>query len=49
MQLLEEARDKGDADKIKELESELYLMKKDKKAAGGDVDVKGYGYLQDLI
>jgi len=50
MQLLEEARDKGDTDKIREIESEMFLMKKDKKNDGGEVVVeKGFSYLQDLL
>ena len=51
--LLEEAKEKGDADKVKEIESDLFKERKMK--AGGEVEegtvelVKGGGYTSDLL
>jgi len=47
MQLLEEAKRKGDTDQVQILEQELFLMKQ--KADGGMVLAKGGGYIDDLI
>jgi len=50
--LLEEAKEKGDADKVKEIESDLF---KEKRAKGGEMKedevvlVKGGGYTSDLL
>tara|TARA_R100001480_G_scaffold119343_2_gene118445 strand:- start:1440 stop:1622 length:183 start_codon:yes stop_codon:yes gene_type:complete len=52
MQLLEEAKEKGDADKVKEIESDLF---KERRAKGGEIEeaevvlVKGGGYTSDLL
>tara|TARA_B100000035_G_C20797460_1_gene463937 strand:- start:320 stop:502 length:183 start_codon:yes stop_codon:yes gene_type:complete len=52
MALLEEAKEKGDADKVKEIESDLF---KEKRAKGGEIEeaevvlVKGGGYTSDLL
>ena len=52
MALLEEAKEKGDTDKVKEIESDLF---KEKRAEGGEVEeqevvlVKGGGYTNDLL
>jgi len=51
--LLEEAKEKGDTDKVKEIESDLFKERKMK--AGGEVEegevelVKGGGYTSDLL
>lgn len=47
MQLLEEAKRKGDTDQVQILEQELFLMKQ--KADGGMILAKGGGYIDDLI
>lgn len=50
--LLEEAKEKGDADKVREIESDLF---KEKRAKGGEMKedevvlVKGGGYTSDLL
>jgi hypothetical protein len=50
--LLEEAKEKGDADKVREIESDLF---KEKRAKGGEIKedevvlVKGGGYTSDLL
>jgi|TARA_R100000482_G_C5082177_1_gene126641 hypothetical protein len=52
MALLEEAKEKGDTDKVKEIESDLF---KEKRAKGGEIEeaevvlVKGGGYTSDLL
>ena len=52
MALLEEAKEKGDTDKVKEIESDLF---KEKRAKGGEIEesevvlVKGGGYTNDLL
>tara|TARA_Y100001938_G_C7823489_1_gene297773 strand:- start:318 stop:500 length:183 start_codon:yes stop_codon:yes gene_type:complete len=52
MALLEEAKEKGDIDKVKEIESDLF---KEKRAKGGEIEesevvlVKGGGYTNDLL
>jgi len=46
LQLLEEAKRKGDTDQIQIIEQELFLMR---KAEGGVVLLKGGGYIDDLI
>ena len=52
MQLLEEAKEKGDTDKVKEIESDLF---KERRAKGGEIEeaevvlVKGGGYTSDLL
>ena len=52
LQLLEEAKEKGDSDKVKEIESALF---KEKRAKGGEIAeaevvlVKGGGYTSDLL
>ena len=52
LQLLEEAKEKGDADKVKEIKSDLF---KEKRAKGGEIEeaevvlVKGGGYTSDLL
>ena len=52
MALLEEAKEKGDTDKVKEIESYLF---KEKRAKGGEIEeaevvlVKGGGYTSDLL
>jgi hypothetical protein len=52
LQLLEEAKEKGDSDKVKEIESDLF---KEKRAKGGEIEeaevvlVKGGGYTSDLL
>ena len=38
LQLLEEAKEKGDSDKVKEIESDLF---KEKRAKGGEIGRKG--------
>jgi hypothetical protein len=48
LQLLEEAKIKGDIDKVTEVEQELFTMK-DKKQEGGEIKVKGGGYINDLL
>jgi len=48
LQLLEEAKMKGDTDKVGILEQELFIMK-DKKQEGGEIKVKGGGYINDLL
>ena len=51
LQLLEEAKEKGDADKVKEIESDLF----ERRAKGGEIEeaevvlVKGGGYTSDLL
>jgi len=47
LQLLEEAKIKGDTDQVGILEQELFTMK-DKKE-GGEIKVKGGGYINDLL
>lgn len=49
LQLLEEAKMKGDTDQVGILEQELFTMK-DKKQEGGEIiKVKGGGYINDLL
>ena len=48
LQLLEEAKMKGDVDKVDILEQELYTMK-NKKREGGEIKVKSGGYISDLL
>ena len=48
LQLLEEAKIKGDIDKVTEVEQELFIMK-DNKQEGGEIKVKGGGYINDLL
>jgi hypothetical protein len=48
LQLLEEAKIKGDTDQVGILEQELFTMK-DKKQEGGEIKVKGGGYINDLL
>ena len=47
LQLLEEAKMKGDTDKVDILEQELYTMKNKKE--GGEIKVKSGGYINDLL
>jgi len=47
LQLLEEAKMKGDTDQISVIEQELYTMKNKKE--GGEIKVKGGGYINDLL
>jgi hypothetical protein len=48
LQLLEEAKVKGDVDQVDILEQELYTMK-NKKQEGGEIKVKSGGYISDLL
>jgi hypothetical protein len=47
LQLLEEAKVKGDTDQVDILEQELYTMKN--KNEGGEIKVKSGGYISDLL
>jgi hypothetical protein len=47
LQLLEEAKVKGDTDQVDILEQELYTMKN--KNEGGEIKVKSGGYIGDLL
>jgi len=47
LQLLEEAKIKGDTDQVDILEQELYTMKN--KNEGGEIKVKSGGYISDLL
>ena len=47
LQLLEEAKMKGDVDQVDILEQELYTMKNKKE--GGEIKVKSGGYISDLL
>jgi len=47
LQLLEEAKMKGDVDQVDILEQELYTMKNKKE--GGEIRVKSGGYINDLL
>jgi hypothetical protein len=47
LQLLEEAKVKGDVDQVDILEQELYTMKNKKE--GGEIKVKSGGYISDLL
>ena len=47
LQLLEEAKIKGDVDQVDILEQELYTMKN--KNEGGEIKVKSGGYISDLL
>jgi hypothetical protein len=47
LQLLEEAKVKGDVDQVDILEQELYTMKN--KNEGGEIKVKSGGYISDLL
>jgi len=47
LQLLEEAKVKGDTDQVDILEQELYTMKN--KNEGGEIRVKSGGYINDLL
>jgi U3 small nucleolar ribonucleoprotein component len=47
LQLLEDAKIKGDTDQVDILEQELYTMKNKNK--GGEIKVKSGGYISDLL